>query len=582
MNTYQGKGVYDAIAIGIVSIFQRQKYSVPQYAVTDVQRELARLETAKTLAKKELAQIHAQALKEVSSDQAEVFEIHKMLIDDTDYNAYLKKFITENSVNAEYAVDSAAKHFSSLFDAMDDEYMKARGADISDISKRLLRCLSCADGDGSGPTEQTCNTPLRTGQTNDLTLRTGQACDLAYPAADRPKYIICADDLFPSETITLDFDEVAAFVTAGGSSTSHTAILARNMGLPAVIGAGNDFLKGLKNGAKIIVDGSTGEIFLDPDEETESALRQKQAQLTLVKAEQKKALLQQLKGQRNLTKDGTEIRILANISTPEDLDAVLEADAEGIGLFRTEFLYLKNQDYPTEEEQFQAYRSVLERMPDKKVIIRTLDVGADKKVDYFHLDPEENPALGLRAIRLCLARPKLFKTQLRALYRASAHGRLGILFPMITDVSEVEKILSICDEVKKELRDSRIPFDENTELGLMIETPAAALISDLLAPMVDFFSIGTNDLTQYTLAADRQNANVSPFLDPHHKAVLRLIETSVHNAHAHGKWIGICGELASDTALTETFLRLKVDELSVAAPFVLPLRDIVRNLDLRQ
>ena len=283
--------------------------------------------------------------------------------------------------------------------------------------------------------------------------------------------------------------------------------------------------------------------------------------------------MQQLKGQRNLTKDGTEIRILANISTPEDLDAVLEADAEGIGLFRTEFLYLKKQDYPTEEEQFQAYRSVLERMPDKKVIIRTLDVGADKKVDYFHLDPEENPALGLRAIRLCLARPKLFKTQLRALYRASAHGRLGILFPMITDVSEVEKILSICDEVKKELRDSRIPFDE------MIETPAAALISDLLAPMVDFFSIGTNDLTQYTLAADRQNANVSPFLDPHHKAVLRLIETSVHNAHAHGKWIGICGELGADTSLTETFLQMGVDELSVSVGKLLPVRKAVAELE---
>lgn len=387
--------------------------------------------------------------------------------------------------------------------------------------------------------------------------------------------IICASDLAPSETVALDKDKVLAFITAHGSSNSHTAILARNMNIPAIIGAGDEFLNEIKDGCEVIVDGYTGEIFVEPDEETSAKLLEKQRA-----DEEKKRLLQELKGKENITLDGKKINVYANIGSVGDVGKVLANDAGGIGLFRSEFLYLENSDYPTEEQQFNAYKKVLESMAGKKVIIRTLDIGADKKCGYFNLKPEENPALGYRAIRICLTRPEVFKTQLRALYRASVFGNLGIMFPMITSVSELEKILAICDEVKTELKRQDIEFSDKIELGIMIETPAAAIISDKLAPMVDFFSVGTNDLTQYTLACDRQNPDIEQFVDTHHEAVLRLIEMSAENAHKHGAWIGICGELGADTTLTETFLGMGIDELSVSPTFVLKVRDAVRGIDL--
>jgi phosphotransferase system enzyme I (PtsI) len=389
------------------------------------------------------------------------------------------------------------------------------------------------------------------------------------------KVIICADDLAPSETVSLDKDKVLAFVTAYGSSNSHTAILARNMNIPAVIGVGEEFLKAIKDGDTAAVDGYSGEIFLDPDEPTLEAVRKKQNTDL-----EKKKLLQELRGKENITLDGTRVNIFANIGGVENIGAVLLNDAGGIGLFRSEFLYLENDDFPTEDQQFAAYKKVLESMAGRKVIIRTLDIGADKQADYFNLDKEENPALGLRAIRICLTRPEIFKTQLRALYRASVFGKLGIMFPMITSTTEIEEILAICDEVKAELGNEGISYADNIEIGIMIETPAAAVISDRLAPLVDFFSVGTNDLTQYTLACDRQNPKLERFCDTHHEAILRLIEMSAENAHKHGAWIGICGELAADTTLTERFLRMGIDELSVSPTFVLKLRDTVRNLDL--
>ena len=389
------------------------------------------------------------------------------------------------------------------------------------------------------------------------------------------KVIICADDLAPSETVLLDKDKVLAFVTAYGSSNSHTAILARNMNIPAIIGVGKEFLKSVKSGDFAAVDGYTGEIFLSPDEQTISRLESKMAEDS-----EKKRLLKELKGKENITLDGRKINVFANIGSVDNIGAVLANDAGGIGLFRSEFLYLENNDYPTEEQQFTAYKKVLESMSGKKVIIRTLDIGADKQADYFGIAKEENPALGYRAIRICLTRPEIFKTQLRALYRASVYGNLGIMFPMITSVSELEKILEICKEVRDEFNAEGVPISDKTELGIMIETPAAAIISDRLAPMVDFFSIGTNDLTQYTLACDRQNAAIEQFVDTHHEAILRLIELSAKNAHENGAWIGICGELAADTSLIETFLRMGIDELSVSPSFVLKIREAVRELDL--
>ncbi|MGN0618168.1 MAG: phosphoenolpyruvate--protein phosphotransferase [Ruminiclostridium sp.] len=544
MKKYVGKGVYGAVAIGRISIFSKNDALVSRVRVGDVKAEIARVEEAEKAASRQLAAIYEKAVKEVGETNAAIFEIHRMMLEDEDYNDSIRNIIETQQVNAEYAVAVTADNFAEMFAAMDDAYMQARAADVKDISNRIIANLS---GGASGLTEE----------------------------SDR--MIICADDLAPSETVSLDKDKVLAFVTAHGSSNSHTAILARNMNIPAVIGVGEDFIAAVKKGDEAIVDGFTGEIFVNPDNETKERLLKKQDEDI-----NKKRLLQELKGKENITLDGTKIKIYTNIGSIDNIGAVLLNDADGVGLFRSEFLYLENKDYPTEEQQFIAYKRVLESMAGKKVIIRTLDIGADKQADYFNLQKEENPALGYRAIRICLTRPEIFRTQLRALFRASVYGNLGIMFPMITSVSEVEQALLICGQVKAELKESGIEFSDKIEIGIMIETPAAAVISDKLAPLVDFFSVGTNDLTQYTLACDRQNPQVEQFCDTHHEAILRLIEMSAKNAHAKGKWIGICGELAADTSLTETFLRMGIDELSVSPSFVLPLRDRVRKIDLRK
>lgn len=544
MVKYQGKGVYGAIAVGSISVFKRQDVQVKRVKIDDTDAELARLEAAKEKATAQLQEIYEKALREVGEANAAIFEIHMMMVEDEDYNDAIIEIITAQNVNAEYAVAITGDNFAEMFAAMDDAYMQARSADVRDISNRIIGCLT-----NDGSTEAQSDEPV----------------------------IICADDLAPSETVTLDKDRVLAFVTAHGSSNSHTAILARNMNIPAIVGVGEAFLSEIRDGAPAVVNGFTGEFILHPDAETIAAAQQKRAEEL-----EKKELLQKLKGKENMTLDGRKINIYANIGSADNIGAVLLNDAGGIGLFRSEFLYLGNADYPSEEEQLQIYKRVLESMAGKKVIIRTLDIGADKQCEYFHMPKEENPALGIRAIRLCLNRPEVFRTQLRALFRASVFGNLGIMFPMIANVWELEEILILCDEVKAELRHDGIEYAEDTELGIMIETPAAALISDRLAPMVDFFSVGTNDLTQYTLACDRQNPEIDRFCDPHHEAVLRLIEMAAENAHRHGKWIGICGELAADTSLTETFLRMGIDELSVSPAFVLKLRDAVRSIDLSE
>lgn len=544
MKKYTGKGVYGAIAMGKISVFQKQDTLIQRTSVKDTEAEKARVEAAKAAAAEQLQAIYEKALKEVGETNAQIFEIHMMMLEDDDYNESIQNIIDTQKVNAEYAVSITADNFAEMFSAMDDAYMQARAADVRDISDRIIANLMG---------------------------------NVAVQEDSGEKHIICADDLAPSETVSLDKDKVLAFVTAHGSSNSHTAILARNMNIPAVIGVGSDFLKEVQDGTEAIVDGFTGEIFVEPDEETRRRLLEKQQA-----DEEKKRLLLELKGKENVTRDGTKVNIYANIGSVDNIGAVLLNDAGGIGLFRSEFLYLENNDYPNEEQQFLAYKRVLESMAGKKVIIRTLDIGADKQVDYFHLKKEDNPAMGYRAIRICLTRPEIFKTQLRALYRASIYGNLGVMFPMITSVSELEKILAICEEVKAELREQGVTYSDTMELGIMIETPAAAIISDRLAPMVDFFSVGTNDLTQYTLACDRQNPDIEPFIDTHHEAILRLIEMSAKNAHANGAWIGICGELAADTTLTETFLRMGIDELSVSPAFVLKVRDAVRNVDLRK
>ena len=544
MKKYQGKGVYGAIAIGNISLFQKPETTVKRIHIEEPDSEKARFEQAKAASLTQLQEIYDKALKEVGEVNAAIFEIHQMMLDDDDYTESIYSISESQSVNAEYAVAVTADNFVEMFSAMEDAYMQARAADVRDISNRIINNLM-----GAVSTE----------------------------ADASEKVIICACDLVPSETISLDKDNVLAFVTAHGSSNSHTAILARNMNIPAVIGAGDDFLSDIHDGCKAIVDGFTEEIWVDPDEKTcEAYLEKRRAD------EEKKRLLQELKGKENITLDGRKIKIFANIGSVSDIEKVLANDAGGIGLFRSEFLYLENSDFPTEDQQFTAYKKVLESMAGKKVIIRTLDIGADKQCDYFNLKKEENPALGYRAIRICLTRPEIFKTQLRALYRASVYGSLGIMFPMITSVSEVEQILAICDTVKAELRAEGIEYSEKIELGIMIETPAAAVISDMLAPLVDFFSVGTNDLTQYTIACDRQNPDIEPFVNTHHEAVLRLIEISAKNAHQHGAWIGICGELGADTGLTERFLRMGIDELSVSPSFVLKVRNTVRNLDLSQ
>lgn len=542
LEKFTGKGVYGAVAIGRISIFKKPEALVKRVRIDDTKAEKERVVAAKAAAARQLSEIHEKALKEVGEAHAQIFEIHLMMLDDEDYNESIENIIDTQSVNAEYAVAVTSDNFAQMFSSMDDAYMQARAADVRDISNRIIANL------------------------------TGNIQDSEKSGA---KTIICASDLAPSETVSLDKDSVLAFVTARGSANSHTAILARNMNIPAVIGVGDSFLSSISEGAEAIVDGYTGEIIIEPDEKTKELYLEKQR-----RDEEQKRLLQELKGKDNVTVDGKRINVYANISGIDNIGAVLLNDAGGIGLFRSEFLYLENKDYPTEDQQFFAYKRVLESMAGKKVIIRTLDIGADKQVDYFGLKKEENPALGLRAIRLCLTRPEIFRTQLRALFRASVYGNLGIMFPMITSVSEVERIMKICEEVKAELKNEGIEYSDKTEIGIMIETPAAAIISDRLAPLVDFFSVGTNDLTQYTLACDRQNPDAEEFVDTHHEAVLRLIEMSAENAHKNGAWIGICGELAADTSLTETFLRMGIDELSVSPTFVLKVRDAVRKTDL--
>lgn len=544
MNVFSGKGVYGAVAAGKISIFKKRDVTIKRISVENTEAEKVRVQNAKSAALEQLQNIYEKALKEVGETNAQIFEIHMMMLEDDDYNESIENIIETQKVNAEYAVALTADNFAEMFSSMEDSYMQARAADVRDISDRIISNLTGTVSDGLDLNEN---------------------------------MIICADDLAPSETVSLDKDKVVAFVTAYGSANSHTAILARTMNIPAIIGVGEEFLSTVSDGDEAVVDGFTGEIFVNPDDETRKKLMAKQTA-----DEEKKRLLQELKGKENVTLDGRKINIFANIGSVDNIGAVLLNDASGIGLFRSEFLYLENDDYPSEEQQFLAYKRVLESMAGKKVIIRTLDIGADKQVDYFNLKKEENPALGCRAIRICLTRPEIFKVQLRALFRASVYGNLGIMFPMITSVSEVEQILALCDEVKKELAEQGVAYSKATELGIMIETPAAAIISDKLAPLVDFFSIGTNDLTQYTLACDRQNPDIEQFCDTHHEAVLRLIEMSAENAHKHGAWIGICGELAADISLTEEFLRMGIDELSVSPAFVLRVRNAVRHCRLSE
>lgn len=544
MTGFTGKGVCNGIAVGKISVFKRRDFKVKSVKVQNTDAEIKRFEQAKQSALNQLKSLYEKVLKETGESEAQIFDIHMMMVEDEDFNDAIVDTITSQRVNAEYAVSCASDSFSKMFSSMEDSYMQARAADVKDISGRIIACLTDSEA---------------------VTLSSDE------------KIIICADDLAPSETASLDKEKVLAFVTAQGSSNSHTAILARNMNIPAIIGVGDTFLENIKDGDTAVADGFTGKFIVNPDEKTLVLYRQKQQT-----EEEKKALLQKLKGKENVTLDGTKIDIFANISNADNIDRAIDNDAGGVGLFRSEFLYLESSDYPTEEQQFKAYKKVLEKMSPKKVIIRTLDIGADKQADYFNLEKEENPAMGLRAIRICLTRPEIFKIQLRALYRASVFGNLGIMFPMITSVSELEEILEICKQVKDGLKEENIEYSQSTELGIMIETPAAAIISDRLAPMVDFFSVGTNDLTQYTLACDRQNPQTERFCDAHHEAILRLIELSAKNAHKNGKWIGICGELAADTSLTETFLRMGIDELSVSPSYVLAVREKVRNINLKK
>ncbi|MBQ9086385.1 MAG: phosphoenolpyruvate--protein phosphotransferase [Clostridia bacterium] len=543
MKVLSGKGVYGGIAIGKISLFHRKSRSVTRYTVADGEAEIHRFRQAKAVAAEELTALYEKALRDIGESGAQIFEIHRMMLEDDDYTDAVLHAIRTEGVNAEYAVATAAENFSMVFSSMEDPYMQARAADIRDISHRLIRVLEGKGEEQMAPKEE-------------------------------PR-IICADDLSPSETMRLDRELVAAFVTADGSVNSHTAILARTMGIPAVVAVGGQLMEA-RDGETVIVDGFAGRVYLSPDSQTLERMEEKR------KEDQKeKDLLQKYKGMDNVTLDGTRIDIFANIQGLREVGAALLHDAGGIGLFRSEFLYLDRRDFPTEEEQFQVYKTVLQSMGGKKVVIRTVDIGADKQVGYFGLEREENPAMGMRGIRICLNRPSVFRTQLRALLRASVFGKLAVMFPMITSVSEVRDAMELATQVRQDLDREGIPCSNRTEWGIMIETPAAALISDRLAPLVDFFSIGTNDLTQYTLAMDRQNRSIAAFLDPHHEAVMRLIEMTVQHAHTAGKWVGICGELGADGELTECFLRMGVDELSVPPAYILRLRDKIRNLDLR-
>ncbi len=538
-----GKGVSSGIAIGKIHFYQRKQHEIKRYHTQDTDTQIKRFENAKSEAISQLQELYEKAILEVGEANAMIFQIHQMMLEDLDYTDSITNIIKMQSVNAEYAVGTTSDNFSNMFSEMDDEYMKGRAADVKDVSERLLKILL--------------------------------DCDETAVVNDEP-VIIAANDLAPSETVQMNKEKLLGFVTMEGSSYSHTAIIARTMNIPAIIGLGNQ-LDEKYNGKMSMIDGATGEIFIEPDEETISRLKEKKE-----KDDQYKLLLSELKDLNNVTLDGQEIEIFANIGNASDVGMVLKNDAGGIGLFRSEFLYLENNDYPTEEEQFAAYKTVAEIMSGKRVIIRTLDIGADKQVDYFNMCHEENPAMGYRAIRICLDRQEIFKTQLRAIYRASAFGNIAIMFPMIISVSEVLMIKDIVNIVKTELEQEGIQFNKNVLLGIMIETPAAAIISDDLAKEVDFFSIGTNDLTQYTLAIDRQNLKLEKIYDSHHKAVLRLIKMISDNAHKNGIWVGICGELAADESLTQTFLAMDIDELSVSPNKVLKIRKKVRETNISE
>ena len=535
-----GKGVSKGVAAGPISFYRRPSGEIPRRSVTDTAAELARFHDACETAKEQLGVLHDKALAEAGEDAAMLFEAHQMMLDDLDFVESIEGLIENDRLNAEAAVSDTGAQFAEMFAAMDDSYMQARAADIRDISARVIGILT-----GEGESGIVSDVPC----------------------------IVAADDLAPSETVQLDKSLILGFITAGGSANSHTAILARTMGIPAIIGAG-DALQAEMEGKYAIIDGQTGEVVIEPDDAEREHLLKKQA-----KEKALKELLDQLKGKPNVTKDGRNVMVYCNIGSPADIDAVLQNDGGGIGLFRSEFLYLQGSDYPTEDEQFEAYKTVAERMGGRRVIIRTLDIGADKQADYFHLDKEENPAMGLRAIRICLTRPEVFRTQLRALYRASAYGKIAIMFPMITSVWEVQEIKRICRNIRAELAEEGVPMADKVELGIMIETPAAVMMSAELAREVDFFSVGTNDLTQYTLAVDRQGVGLDRFFDAHHPAVLRMLRMTAENAHRAGIWIGICGELGADAELTETFLSMGIDELSVSPSAVLPLRSAIRSID---
>ena len=539
METLKGKAVYKGIALGKISVLRKTENVVKRVKIEDVDAELQRVEVAKAQAIEQLGKLYDKAVKEVGEASAAIFEVHQMMLEDLDFNEAIENTIRTQEVNAEYAVASTGDSFSEMFASMDDDYMKARAVDIKDISERLVQNLA-----GNGD--------------NGL--------DFTEPV------IVVADDLTPSETVQMDKEKILAFVTVHGSTNSHTAILARMMNIPALIGVEMN-LEDMQTGTEAVVDGFTGEFILCPEEEVRA-----KAQKKLDEENEKRNLLLELKGKENITLSGKKIELYANIGSAADVGYVLENDAGGIGLFRSEFLYIGRNELPSEEEQFQAYKQAAQNMAGKKVIIRTLDIGADKQADYLNLGKEENPALGYRAIRICLTQTDIFKTQLRAIFRASNYGQIAIMYPMITSVEEVKKIQEIVQEVKKELRDCEIPY-KDVEEGIMIETPAAVMISDELAELVAFFSIGTNDLTQYTLAIDRQNEKLDAFYNPHHKAVLKMIQMVVDNAHKAGKWAGICGELGADPELTETFVRMGVDELSVAPSMILKLRKIVREME---
>lgn len=541
MLTLKGKSVFSGISIGPLALFHRNTISTAVRPIEDVDAEIARFQKAREEAIGQLKDLYVKAVDKVGEEQAAVFEVHQMMLDDDDYIEGIETKICDEKMNAEAAVDQTAQKFAEMFRSMEDAYMQARAADVLDISRRVE--------------QQLCGGP-------------------GIDFSNYDHVIIAADDLAPSETLQLDTDKILGFVTSAGSTNSHTAILARTLGIAAVVSTGTQLHNDVDN-MTAIIDGTTGTVYINPDEETMAAMKQKQKEEEL-----RVAALEQVRGVPTVTQDGKKINLYANIGNPGNLPQVLANDAEGIGLFRSEFLYLESSDYPTEDQQFEAYKQAAEALGGKTVVIRTLDIGADKKVDYFQLDPEENPAMGMRAIRICLTRVDLFKTQLRALLRASAYGKIAIMFPMIISVWEVQRCKEILNEVRQELDEKGIAYDKDMEIGIMVETPAAAVMSEELAKEVDFFSIGSNDLTQYTLAIDRQQTQLDAFFDPHHPAVLKLIQMTIENGHKAGIWVGICGELGADLTLTETFLRMGVDELSVSPPSVLPLREKVRSLDL--